>query len=264
MTSDPTFEQSTSSPQGGSAGWGEVPLLPQNIWHNSQTTGFSGPRHMPTTLGSDHRMGVPSPSPPMFQFTSSSLSSALSPSVSSSNQTPVHLQPDGTPQHLPGNCGSPVIDLRNAPGDIDLNNVNQDHPVDPDRGSISTIVHISLNSVGTHSPDCFSVPQISSNEHRSENVSIPNNAHSRANHPNLEVDVPCVASTLSAPVPPVSSVHDIDMTNHTPGPAIPETLVLEEAPGPLPPSGSEPVASSKRGKQGFNYKLSSSLPVTLE
>lgn len=260
MTSDRTFEQSTSSPQGSSTGWAEIPSLPQNIWHNSQTTAFSGPGHVPTTLDSDHRMGVPSSSPPMFQFASSSLSSALSPSVSSSNPTPAHLQLDGPPQYLPGNCGSPVIEPGNSPMDLDYDSINQDHhPADPDQGSISAIADIPLDSVGTHSPICYSVPQNPPNEHPSENVSTPNNTHSHTNHPNLEEEVPCVASTLSVSIPPMSSVHG-------PGPAIPETLVLEEAPGPLPSPGSELVAStkSKRGKQGFNYKLSSSLPVTLE
>jgi hypothetical protein len=259
MTSDLTFEQSTPCPQGSSTGWGEVPLLPQNIWQNPQIAAFSGPGHMST-----HRMGVLSSSRPVFQFASSSLSSALSPSVSSSNPTPVHLQPDRTPQYL---CGSPIIEPGSAPMDMDYDDINQDHhPADPDRGSISTVVDIPLNSVETHSPACFAVLQNSSIEHPSENVSIPNNAHSHANQPNLEVEVPSVASALSVSAPPVSSVHDMPAANYTPGTAIPETLVLEEAPDPLSSPRSEPVAStkSKRGKQGFNYKLSSSLPVTIE
>lgn len=269
MTSDHTFEQSTSSPQGDSTGWGEVPLLPQDIWHNPQTARFSGPEHITTTLGSDHRMGVPSSSSPIFQFASSSLSSALSPSISPSNPTPLHLQPDGASRYFPGNCRSPnAIEPGDAPMDIDCDNVNQDHrPVDPDRCSISTVVDIPLNFVGTHSPVRFPAPQNSSNGRPSEDaVSIPNNIHLPAN-PNLEVEVSCVASTLSVSVPPMSSVHGATAVDrHTPGPVIPETLVLEEAPGPLPSPGSEPGVStkSKRGKPGFNYKLSSSLPVTLE
>lgn len=265
MSSGCTLEQSTSSPQGNSTVWGQVPLLPQNVWHISQTASFSGPGHIPTTLDADHRMGISSPPPPMFQFTSSSLSSALSPSVSSPNPTPGHLQPDGTPQYFPGNCCSPTIDPGGAPTDLDYG-INQDHhPVDPDRCSIS-IVDIPLNSVGTHSPACFSASPNSSNEYSSENAPIPNNAHSHYNDPNLEVEVPCVTPTHVVSVPPMSSVNDVAVESRTPGPVIPGTLVLEEAPGPVSPSRSDPVAStkSKRGKQGFNYKLSSSLPVTLE
>ena len=262
MTSDCTFEQSTSCPQGSSmecsTGWGEVPLLPQNIWHNFRTAGFSGPGHMSTTICSDHRMGVPSSSPPMFQFASSSLCSALSPSISSSAQTPIHLQLDGTPQYFPGNCGSPAVEPGNPSMNIDYDVIRDHRQTDPDRGSISTM--------GTRSPVCFSVPQNSSNQHPPNNVSISNNAHSDTNHPSLEVQVPCVVSTPSVSVPPVSSVHGVTVANHTPGPTIPETLVLEEAPCPLPSPSSDLVSStrSKRGKQGFNYKLSSSLPVTLK
>lgn len=261
MTSDHTLEQSTSSPQGNSIGWGEVSLLPQNIWNNSQAAGFSGPGQMSNTLCPDRRMGVPSSSPPIFQFASSSLISALSPSISSSNPTPVRFQSDGAPQYSPGNCGSPSIDPGNAPADIDYDSINQDHlPADPEPCSISTVVDIPLNSVETHSPACFPAPRDSSNEHPSENGSIPNDAHPHANHLNLEVS--CAAPTLSVSISPMSSAHDVVVANRT---AIPETLVLEEAPGPVPPSRSEPLASSsKRGKQGFNYKLSSSLPVTLE
>lgn len=264
MTSDHTFEQSTSSPQGGSTGWSEVPLLSHNIWHNLQIPGFSGPRHMPTTIESDHRIGAPSSSRPMFQFASSSLCSALSPSVSSSDPTPAHLQPDRTPQYM---CCSPAIEPGSVPMDIEYDDISQDHhPADPGRVSISAVVDIPMNSAETHSPACFAVLQNPPSEHPPENVSIPNNAHSHANHPNLEVGVLCLPSTLPVSVPPMTSVRDVAMENYTPGPAIPETLVLEEAPGPLPSPRSEPAAStkSKRGKQGSSYKLSSSLPVTLE
>ena len=262
MTSDPPIEQSASGSQETSMGWADVSLLPQSIWHNSQAVGFSGPGHMPTTLQcTDHRMGVPSSSAPMFQYASSSLCSALSPSVSSSHPTPMHLRPNGT--YLIGNCGSPAIDPGSAPMEIDYDIVNQDHPADPDRGSISAVVNVPLNSTGTHCSAGWSVPQNPPNELPSENVSIPNNPHSHANHPNTEVQVPCVAS---ASVPPMSSVQCMAEVDHAPAPTIPETLVLEEATLPVPPSTSELPGStkSKRGRPGTNYKLSSSLPVTLE
>src|SRR5258708_14428039 len=117
---------------------------------------------MPAAIDSDHRMGASSSSRPMFQFASSSLSSALSPSVSSSDPTPVHLQPDRTPQYL---CRSPAIEPGSAPMDIDYDDINQDHhPADPDRVSIPTAVDIPLNSVETHSPACFAVLHNSSND----------------------------------------------------------------------------------------------------
>lgn len=258
VTLDHTPGQSTSSPQGAPAEWTGVPLLHQGIWHSPQAVGFSGP---------DHPMGIPSPSAPTFQFASSSLSSALSPSISSSNPTPVHLQLDGTPQYLPGGCGSPAIDSGNTPMDIDYDNISQDHrPIDPNRGSLSTVVDIPLRSIGTCPPVRFSVPRNPSNERPPENASITNNTHSNSNHPNLEAEVPSVTSTFSASVLPTPSVHNVAVAHHAPCPSIPEILVLEEAAAPVPSPGSEPTTStkSKRGRQGSSYKLSSSLPVTIE
>jgi len=257
ITSDRTFEQSTSTPQGSSMGWTEVPLLPQNIWHNPQAVGFSGPGQISTTLEcADHQMGVPSCSVPMFQFASSSLNSALSPSVSPSNPTPMYLQPGGAPQYLSGNCGGSAIDPGSTPMDMDYDNINRDHcPVDPERASIPAVVDIPS----------FPVPQNPSNELLSEDASIPNTAHSHASHPNPEVEAPCLVSTLPVSSP-TSSFHDGAEVTHTSCPAVPATLVLEEATLPGSSSGSDPTAStkSKRGKSGFNYKLSSSLPVALE
>lgn len=150
--------------------------------------------------------------------------------------------------------------------DMDYDNINRDHcPVDPDRGSIPAVVDIPLSSVGTHPPVCLPVPQNPSNALLSENVSIPNTAHSHANHPNPEVEAPCLLSTLPVSSP-TSSFHDGAEATHTSCSAVLETLVLEEATLPGSSSGSDPTAStkSKRGKSGFNYKLSSSLPVALD
>lgn len=264
MTSDRVYEQSNSSPQGTSMGWAEISLLPQNPWGGSQIAGFSG--HMPNTLECpDHRMGVPS-STQMFQFASSSLSSALSPSVSSSNPTPVHAQPDGTP-YLTGNCGSPIIDPGNTQMDIDYDNVNQDHhPADPGRGSTSTAVDIPLNSAGAHSPARFSVPPNPSHDLPPADAPIPNNTNLHPNLPNIGVEAPCVTPPLPVSVLPILPDHDEGVAHHGPIPSIPETLVLEEATTPVSSSRSESATSTKpkRGKNGGNYKLSSSLPVTLE
>ena len=261
MTLDRAHEQSISSPQGSSTTRAEVPLLLQNLWHNSQIAGFSG--HMPTTLEcSDHRMGAPSSSTQMFQFTSSSLSSALSPSISSSNPTQIHLQPDGTPSYLTGSCCSPTIDPGNT--NIDYDDVNLDHhPADLDREAASTVIDIPLNFVGAHSPVHFPVPPGPSSELPPANIPVPNNAHSHVNLPNIEVEAPCVTSTLPISVPPMSPAHDEAIAHHIPVPSIPETLVLGEV---TTPESSESVTSAKpkRGKNGANYKLSSSLPVTLE
>ena len=265
MTLDCAYEQSNSSPQGASTGRTELPLLSHNLWHSSQTAGFSG--HMPTTLEcSDHRMGVPS-STQMFQFASSSLSFALSPSVSSSNATPMHLQLDGAPSYLTGNCGSPAINPGNTPMDIDYDNVDQDHhPVDPDRGVTVTITDVPSNPVRAHSPIRFSVPPNSSNDHPLADGSIPNNPYSHANVPSIEVEVPYVTSTPPVSVPQILSAHDEAIAHCVPVSSIPETLILEEATTPVSSSRSESATSAKpkRGKSGINYKLSSSLPVTLE
>lgn len=150
--------------------------------------------------------------------------------------------------------------------EMDYDSINRDHcPVDPDQGSIPTVADIPLSCMGTHPPVRFPVPQNPSNELPSENVSIPNTAHSHANHPNLEVGAPCVVSTLPVS-PPTSFVCDGAEATHASGNAVPETLILEEATLPDSTSGSDPTAStkSKRGKSGFNYKLSSSLPVAFE
>ena len=263
MTSDHTHEQSNSSPQGSSTTRAEASLLLQNLWHDSQIVGFSG--HMPTTLEcSDHRMGAPSSSTQMFRFASSSLSSALSPSISSSNQTQIHLQPDGTPSYLTGSCGSPTINPGNT--DIDYENVNLDHhPADPDREATPTVIDIPLNFVGAHSPVRFPVPPNSSSELPSANIPVPNNVHSHGDLPNIQVEVPCVTSTSPASIPPVLSAHDEEISRRVPVQSIPEILVLGEATTPES-SISEPATSTKpkRGKNGANYKLSSSLPVTLE
>jgi len=264
MTLDRTHEQSNSSPQGSSTARAEPPLLLQNLWHDSQIVGFSG--HMPTTLEcSDHRMGAPSSSTQMFRFASSSLISALSPSVSSSNQTRIHLQPGGAPPYLTGNCGSPTINPGNT--DIDYDNVNLDHhPADPDREATPTVIDIPLNFAGPHSPVRFPVPPNSSSELPSANIPVPNNARPHGDLPNIEVEVPCVTSTLPASILPMSSAHDEEISHHVPVPSIPEILVLGEATTPDSSSISEPATSTKpkRGKNGANYKLSSSLPVTLE
>ena len=256
---DRAHEQSNSSPQGASTGRAEAPMLLQNLWHDAQIAGFSG--HMDTTLEcSDHPMGAPSSSTQMFRFTSSSLSSALSPSISSSNTTRIHLEPDGVPSYLTGNCGSPVINTGCM--DIDYDDVGLEHlPADPDREATSTVIDIPLNFVGAHSPVRFPVPPNPSNELPSANVPVPNNAHSHTNLPNIEVEIPCVISTL-----PMSSAHDEAIAHRVPVPPIPEILVLGEATTPESSSGSEPATSAKpkRGKNGANYKLSSSLPVTLE
>ena len=267
MTLDRAYEQSNRSPQGASTGWAEVPLLPQHIWHDSQSTGFSG--RMPTTLGcSDPCMGVPSSPTPMFQFASSSLSSALSPSVSSSNPSPIHLQKDGAPLYLTRNCGSPDTDRGNSPMPIDIdydNNVSQDHhPSDLDQGSTSAVIDIPLDSAGGHSPVRFSIPANPTNQLPPASGSIPNNAHSHANLPNVEVS--CVTSAPPAPVPPIPLAHDVVIAHRGLVPSIPETLTLEESTTPAPSSRSELAtpAKPKRGKNGANYKLSSSLPVNLE
>ena len=266
MTLDRAHGQSTSGPQGAPTGWAEIPLLPQNLWHNSQTATFSG--HMPTSLEcSNHRMGVPSSPPPRFQFASSSLSSALSPSVSSSNQSPMHLQPEGAPSYLTANCGSPVINPGNSPMDIDYENVIQDrHSADPDRGTTSAVIGVQMNSVEAQPPVRFSVPPNPPNEPPPANVSIPDNTHSHPNLPNVEMEDPCVTPTLPVSVPPMSPVHDVAIAHHGPVHSIPEILVLEEATTPVPSPGSEPATSAKtkRGRNGTNYKLSSSLPVTFE
>jgi len=266
MTLDRAYEQSNHSPQGASTGWAEIPLLPQHLWHDSQSAGFSG--HTPNTLGcSDPCVGVPSSSAPMFRFASSSLNSALSPSVSSSNQSPIHLRKDGAPPYLTGNCGSPELNPGSSPIDIDYDNVNQDHhPTDPDRGSASIVIDMSLNSVGAHSPIRFSVPPNPTNQLPPANGSIPNNAHSHANLPSVEVEVPCVTSTLPTPVSPISPPHDVAIGCCGPVPSIPETLTLEEFITPVPSSRSESATSAKlkRGRNGANYKLSSSLPVNHE
>ena len=267
MTSDRTYEQSNASPQETSTGWTEVPLLSQNLWHNSQTAGFSG--HMSTTFECpNHRMGVQSSSPQMFRFTSSSLSSALSPSVSSSNPTPVHLRPDGAPSYLTGICDSPTINTENTPMNIDYEDTSHGHhPADTDRGATtSTVIDIPLNSVGAHSPVHFSVPSNTSNDLPTANVSIPNTAHSHVNLPNTDVEVPSVTSPLPVSAPPISSTHDEAIAHCALIPSMPETLVLEEATTPVSSSRSEPATSAKpkRGKGGANYKLSSSLPVTFE
>lgn len=264
-TSDRTYEQSDCSPQGASMGWAEVSLLPQDLWHGSQIAGFSG--QIPNTLECANRpMGAPSSPTQMFRFVSSSLSSALSPSASSSGPTPIHLQPDGAPSYLTGNCGNPVINPGNTPMDIDYDGVNQDHhPADPDRRSTSGVIDIPLNSVGAHSPARFSVPPNPSHELPPANVSIPNNVHSHPNLPSIEAEVSCITSALPASVPPLLSAHDEATVHCGPIPCIPETLVLEEATtsaSPEPEPGTS--AKSKRAKNGANYKLSSSLPVTLE
>ena len=263
MTLDRAYEQSNHSPQGASTGWAEIPLLPQHIWHDSQSTGFSG--HTQTTLGCpDSCMGVPSPSAPIFRFTSSSLNSALSPSVSSSNISPIHLQKDGAPQYLTGNCGNQELNPGSSPIDIDYDSVNQDHhPADPDRGSASIVIDMPLNSVGTHSPIRFSVPPNHVHQLPPANGSIPDNAHSHTNIPNIDAEVSCVTSALPTSVSPISPVHDLAIGCCGPVPSIPETLTLEEFVTPVPSSRSE-SAKQKRGKNGANYKLSSSLPVNHE
>ena len=263
MTLDRAYEQSNHSPQGASTGWAEVPLLPQHIWHNSQSAGFSG--HTPTTLGCpDPCVGVPSSSAPMFRFASSSLNSALSPSVSSSNPSPIHLKKDGALPYFTGNCGSPELNPGGSPIDIDYDNVNQDHhPTDPDRGSASIVIDMPLNSVGAHSPIRFSGPQNPAHQLPPANLSIPNNAHSHANLPSIEVEMPCVTSALQTSVSPISPTHDMAMGRCGPVPSIPETLTLEEFITPVPSFRSE-SAKPKRGKNGTNYKLSSSLPVNIE
>ena len=266
MTLDRAYEQSNPDPQGGSAGWAEVPLLPQHLWHDSQSEGFSP--QVPTTLGcSDPRMGVPSSSTPMFQFASSSLNSALCPPVPPSNLSPVHLQERGALLYLTGNCGSSALNPGNSPIDTDYDDVSQDHhPTDPDRGSASTVIDVSLNSAAAHSPIHFSVPPNPTNQLPPANVSIPNNTHSHANLPNVEMEDPCVTSALPASVLPMSSAHDVVTAHHGPVPSIPETLTLEESALPVPSSKSGPATSTKpkRGKNGTNYKLSSSLPVNFE
>ena len=275
MTLDRAHEQSSSSPQCTSTGWAGIPLLSQNLWHDSQIARFSG--HMPTTMGrSDPCINVPSASAPMFQFASSSLSSALSPSVLSSNRSPIHLQKDGAPSYMTGNCGSPRLDLGNPQVDVDYDDVNQDHhPTDPDRGSTSGVIDIPLNSAGAHRPVCFPVPPKPTNELPSANGSIPNNARPHANLPNVDVEMSCVTSApvfpaavdmLPVSVPPMSPAHDVDMAHCGPVPSIPETLTLEESSTPGPSSRSESGAfvKPKRGKNGANYKLSSSLPVNIE
>ncbi|KAF9786051.1 hypothetical protein BJ322DRAFT_1005044 [Thelephora terrestris] len=268
MTSDPSLEQSTSNLPGTSTGWAEISLLPQNIWHNSQAMRFSGSGHIPTTVQcTDRPMGVSSSSAPMFQYASSSLCCALSPSDSSPNPTTMHLQPNGAPRYLIGNCCRPAMDHGSTPMEIDYDSVNQDHhPADPARESISSVADVPPNSTGTQCSVGWSVPQNPANELSSEDLSIPNNAHSHADLPNPGFQVPCVASTLPASIPPMSSVQGVTEVDHAPGSAIPETLVLEEATAPLPPSNSDPPNStkSKRGRPGTNYKLSSSLPVTLD
>ena len=266
MTLDRAYEQSNPNPQGTSTGWAEVPLLPQHLWHNSQSGGFSG--HVPTTLGcSDPRMGAQSSSTPMFRFASSSLNCALSPTVPSSNLSPIHLQEGCTPPYLARHCGGPALNPGNSPIDTNYDNANQDHhPTDPDRGSASTVADIPLNSVGAHSPIHFTVPPNPTSQLPPANISIPNSAHSHANLPNIEVEDPCVTSALPASVLPMSPAHDAVMAHHGPVPSIPETLTLEESTAPVPSSRSGPATSAKlkRGKNGTNYKLSSSLPVNLE
>lgn len=264
MTLDRAFEQSNSSPQGSSAGQAEVPLLRHNPWHGSQSSGFS--RHMPATFECpDHRMGATSPQmQQMFQFASSSLSSALSPSVSSSDPTPMHLQPDGPPLYLTGNCGSPTINQGNTLAEIDYDHVSRDHHLaDCDRGVTSTVIDIPLNPVGAHSPVRFSVPPNPSSELPPATVSAPNNAHSCVNLPNIEVEIPCVTPTLPLSVPSISSAHDEAISHCVPVRCIPETLVLEEA-TTLVSSSRSGSAIPAKPKRGNSYKLSSSLPVTLE
>lgn len=264
MTLDRAHEQSNSSPQGGSTERAEIPLLLQNLWQNSQIAGFSG--HMPTTLEcSDHHMGTPSPSTQMFRFASSSLSSALSPSVSSSDPTQIRLQQDCAPSYFTRNCGSPSISPGNT--DMDYDNANLDHRLaDPDREATSTSIDIPLDFVGTHSPVRFPALPNPFSEPPSADVPVPDNAHPHANLPNMEVDIPCITSALLVSAPPISSAHDEAITHHVPLPSIPETLVLGEATTPESPSRSDPTTSAKpkRGKNGANYQLSSSLPVTLE
>lgn len=263
MTLDRAFEQSNSSPQGSSAGRAEVPLLPHNLWHGSQSSGFSG--HLSATFECpDHRMGATSPPMQMFQFASSSLISALSPSISSSDPAPMHLQQDGAPLYSAGNCGSPTINQGNIPAEIDYDHVNQDHHLaDPDRGAASTVIDIPLNPVGAHSPVRFSVPPNPSSELPPANVSIPNNPHSCFNLPNIEVEIPCLTPPLPLSVPPISSAHDETTAHCVPVRCIPETLVLEEA-TTLVSSSKSGSAVPAKPKRGNTYKLSSSLPVTLE
>jgi len=263
MTLDRAYEQSNHSPQGAATGWAEIPLLPQHIWNDSQSAGFSG--HTPTTLGCpDHCVGVPSSSAPMFRFASSSLNSALSPSVSSSNLSPIHPQKDCAPPYLTGNCGSPELNPGSSPIDIDYDNVNQDHlPTDPDRGSASIVIDMPLNTMGAHSPIRFSGPPNPAHQLPPANGSIPNNTHSHANPPHIDVEVSCGISALPTSVSPISPVHDLTIGRCGPVPSIPETLTLEEFITPTPSSRSEP-AKTKRGKNGTNYKLSSSLPVNHE
>ena len=262
MTLDRAYEQSNQSPQSVVTGWAEIPLLPQHIWHDSQSAGFSG--HTSTALGCpDPCVGVPS-SAPMFRFASSSLNSALSPSVSSSNLSPIHLQKDCAPPYLTGNCGSPELNPGSSPIDIDFDNVNQDHPpTDPNRGSASIVIDMPLTSVGAHPSIRFSGPPNLAQQLPPANGSIPNNAHSHTNLPNIDVDVSCVSSALPTSVSPTLPAHDLAMGRCGPIPSLPETLTLEEFITPAPSSRSE-SAKPKRGKNGANYKLSSSLPVNHE
>lgn len=263
MTLDRAYEQSNSSPQGTSAGQAEVPLLPHNPWHGSQPSEFSG--HMPTPFECpDHRMGTTSSPIQMFQFASSSLSSALSPSVSSSNPTPMYLRPDCAPLYLTGTCGSPAVNRGSTLAEIDYDDVSQDHHLaDPDRGATSAVIDIPLNPTGACSPVRFSVPPNPSSELPPANVSIPNNAHSHVNLPDIGVEAPCISSTLPLSIPQISSVHDEPIACCVPIRSIPETLVLEEATIPVSFSKSG-SASPAKPKRGNSYKLSSSLPVTFE
>ena len=266
MTLDRAQEQSNPGPQGTSAGQAEVPLLPQNPWHGSQPPGFSG--HILTAFECpDHRMGATSSPIQMFQFASSSLSSALSPSVSSSNPTPMYLRPDCAPSYLTGNCGSPTVNRGSTPTEMDYDDINQDHHrADPDRGATSAVIDnidISLNPTGACSPVRFSVPTDPSSELPPANVSIPNNAHSHVDLPDIGVEAPCISSTLPLSIPQISSIHDEATACCVPIRSIPETLVLEEATIPVSFSKSG-SASPAKPKRGNSYKLSSSLPVTLE
>lgn len=268
MTLDRAYEQSSHSPQaqGTPTGWPEVPLLPQHLWHGSQPAAFSS--HSPAALGCpDPCMGVPPSSTPIFRFASSSLTSALSPSVSSSKPSPIYHQKDGAPPYFTGNCGSPELNPGDSPIDIEYENVNQNHnPADLDRGSASIVIDMPSNSVGAHSPVRLSGPPNPTNRLPPASGSIPNNAHSQANLPDIEVEVPRAASELPTSVPPEPSAHDVEMSHHGPVQSIPETLTLEEFITPVPSSRSEPANStkSKRGRNGTNYKLSSSLPVNME
>jgi hypothetical protein len=170
---------------------------------------------------------------------------------------------------MTGNCGSPRPDPGNPQVDVGYDDVNQDHhPADPD-------IDIPLHSAGAHRPVCFPVPQKPTNELPSANGSVPNNTHPHANLPNVDVEMSCVTSApvfpaavdmLPVPVPPTPPAHDVDMAHCGPVPSIPETLTLEESSTPGPSSRSESGASAKpkRGKNGANYKLSSSLPVNIE